>query len=175
VGSDDEERERRLRGLRLERREQQEELEAAMADLDAAAATLASALVELGERGLTCTLDVGPHRLSGLVSQIGEDTVRLVAESGSTWDVALARVATVAVGSRAAGVHRVGAGHPRTLLARARELAVSDGLVEIGRSDRAEVIRGRLVAVTASHLVVERAGMAQVLVAWPAVAWLSEG
>lgn len=173
MGRDDE-RDRRLRALRLERRGQQEELEAILIEAELSGATLGSALRDLGERGTRCGIDVGPHRLSGVVSHVGDDLVRLVADDGKSWDVALARIGAVTAGPPGAGLHRVGRGHPVTMVARARELVAGGAPVELGRCDRPEPLRGRLIAVTPDHLRLQRPG-GDVLVAWPAVAWLTEG
>lgn len=167
------ERERRLRALHLERRRAQEELEATVHELDAAAATLACALRELGERGVRCAVEVGPHRLTGVVTHVGDDVVRVAGDSGTGWDVALARVSAVLADGAGRGVWRVGQGHPVTLLARARELQGTGEVVEVGRMDRSDPVRGRLDAVSKTHLDLDRGPAGRALVAWPAVAWMS--
>lgn len=166
--------ERRLRALRLQRRESQEDLEAATAELEAASATLASVLREAGERGDRCVVEVGPHRLTGLVTHVGDDVLRVAGEAGTRWDIALDVVAFVAIVTPGRVVHTVSSGHPVTMLARARELAGRDATVDVGRTDRPDAVRGRLRAVSSTHLVLDRAGAGRALVAWSAVAWLAE-
>jgi hypothetical protein len=173
----DDQRERRLRAVRIQRREQQAELEATLREAEAAGRTMADVLRDHGERGDRCGLDVGPHRLVGVVVHVGDEVARVLGGDGRSWDVAIERVAVVwrIEGGRA--VHRVGAGHPGSLLARGRELAGAYGVVEVGRLDRPEPVRGRLVAVSTQVLTLDRgpAGPAgPVVVAWPVVAWLSE-
>lgn len=172
----DEERERRLRALRIERREQQAELEAIVAEADAATRTMAEVLRRHGERGDRCAIDAGPHRLAGVVTHVAGDVVGLLgAAAGRRLDVALDGVAAVSLVEAGRAVHRVGSGHPRSLLARGRELAGGRSLVEVGRLDRPDPVRGRLVAVSAEVLEVERASTGPVVLAWRAVAWLAEG
>lgn len=166
--------ERRLRAMRLQRRESQEDLEAATGELEAASATLASVLLEAGERGDRCVVEAGAHRLTGLVTHVGEDLVRVAGEAGTCWDIALEAVAFVAIVTPGRVVHSVSSGHPVTMLARAREMVAQDAMVDVGRTDRPEVVRGRLRAVSATHLDLDRAGAGRALVAWPAVAWLAE-
>ena len=182
--SSDVEWERRLRRLRLERREHQEEVEGIAREVDAARRTLSDALAEAGERGDRCLVDAGPHQLAGLVVHVGERVVGLLdAGSGRRWDVALGSVAVVAVLEPGRSACRVARGHPRTLLARARELTATGDLVEIGLTSRPEPLRGRLVDVSPEVLELDRtsagrprsagAGAGRVTVAWSAVAWLS--
>lgn len=166
-------RERRVRELRQDRRAQQEELEAVVAEADAAGRTLRSALRDHGERGDRCFVEVGPHRLVGVVTHVGDDVVRLSDLDGRSRDVAVDRIALVARQTAGSVVHRVGSGHPLTLLARARELVVGGGPVEIGRVDGPGTLVGRLVAATATHLELDRGASGPALLAWPAVAWLS--
>lgn len=168
-----EERERRVRELRQDRRARQEELEAVVAEADAAGRTLGSALRDHGERGDRCTVELGPHRLVGVVTHVGDDVVRLVDLDGRSRDVAVDRIALVARQSAGRAAHAVGSGHPVTLLARARELVVAGGRVEIGRVDVPGTLVGRLVAATATHLELDGGAAGPVLLAWPAVAWLS--
>lgn len=169
------ERERRLRALRLERREQQAELEAIVAEGDAARRTLADVVRAHGERGDRCAIDVGPHRVVGLVAHVGDDVASVLGPDGSRHDVALVHIGAVAVVEAGRATHRVGSAHPRTLLARGRELTGAGSPVEVGRVDRADPVRGRLLAVSPHVLEVDRGSAGPVVLAWSVVAWLAEG
>ena len=183
--SGDVEWERRLRRLRLERRELQEEVEGIAREVDAARRTLADALVEAGERGDRCLVEAGTHHLAGEVVHVGERVIGVLdTGSGRRWDVALGSVAVVAVLEPGHSARRVARGHPRTLLARARELAATGEAVEIGLATRSEPLRGRLRDVSPEVLELDRTIAARIptagsvrgrlIVAWSAVIWLSE-
>lgn len=169
----DEDRERRLRALRLERREQQEELEEALVEAHAAARTMAQLLRAHGERGDRVAVDAGPHTLAGTVHHVTEELVTLAGDGGQAWDLRISAVSMVVVVQPGSVISRVGHGHPRTLLARARELAAGQALVDVGRIDREQVVRGRVVAVSPDVVELERVAGQPVVLAWPAVAWLS--
>jgi hypothetical protein len=166
-------RERRLREARLERRALLEEAEAAVVELDAASRTLAEALLEWGERGDRCALEVGVHRLVGRIVHVGVDLVGLEGDEGVRRDLALAGVRQVARLERGATVRRVDVGHPRTLLARSRELVALAAPVEVARLDRAAPVSGLLVAAAPTHLELDAGPAGPVLIAWAGVAWLA--
>jgi hypothetical protein len=170
----DEDLERRLQALRLERRAQQEELEEVAREADASARTVAEAVRQRGERGDRCVLEVGVHRLVGSVVHVEAELVRIAGFDGQMWDVALDRVSVVAVVEPGRSAHRVSRGHPRSLAARARELVGEGSVVEVGRLDRPDPLRGQVVGVSRTHLELEDAGRRLIIVSWPAVAWLRQ-
>lgn len=171
----DDERERRLRALRIERREHQAELEAVLAEVDAGARTVADVLRDHGERGDRIRLEAGPHTITGLVHHLGDEVVTLVSDTGRSWDVAIGGVSLVGLVQRGAAAYPLGGGHPRTLLARARQLVARRAMIEVGRLDRPDVIRGRVLAVSPEVLELDRGSSPSVVLAWSAVVWLSEG
>jgi hypothetical protein len=143
--------ERTIRRLRAGAREQQEDAEAVVAELAMATRTLREAVLDRARRGCAIRIELGSTVLLGTVVHVGSELVRLSSGDREMVDVVLDAVSAMRIEASEGNVAPVSTGYPETLLARCRELVQVNAEVEIGRSN-APVLRGRIMAVNATHL-----------------------
>ena len=167
------EAERTIRRLRADARERQEDAEAVVAELAMASRTLRDAILDHARAGNSFRVELASTTLSGTVVHVGADLIRLVATDGRAVDVALAAVSAVRVEPSSRAAAPVTIGHPQSVLARCRELVHVNAEVEIGRPGP-WVIKGRVMAATASHLELADDTAGSWLVPIGAVCWVRQ-
>ncbi len=155
------------RRLRLEAQEQASDTELATAAQHAASLNLSEALADQGERGNLVRLDVDGRPFVGRIVHVGLDlcTIRT---SEAHFDLALPLVRSVSAvdGERAPRV--VSTGHPGSMAARLRELAVAEVSVCLGLLGGTER-HGAVFAVATDHVALVRP---EGLVPLTAIAWI---
>lgn len=145
------EAERRIRQLRIDARAQQEDAEAAVAELARASRTLRDAVLDHARAGRQFRIEIGETNLTGSVVHVGSGLVRVAGVDTGAIDVALDAVTGLQATASDRAATSVSTGYPDTLVARARELVQVNARVEIGRRV-GRPVRGDLVAVSTTHL-----------------------
>lgn len=164
--------ERTIRRLRIDARADQEDAEAAVAELSRAVRTLRDALLDHARSGATMRVEVGESSFGGRVVHVGDDVVRVVVGDQPAMDIAVSAIDGVFVSAEPSGPVVVSSGYPKTILARCRELVQGNAEVEIGRR-ALPAIAGLLMAVSATHLEVAPTGGGVWLVPIAEVAWVA--
>ncbi len=149
--------ERAIRRLRLDERERREELEAAEAELDRSTRRVVDVCTDAGRRGASVLVEVAGHDLRGSVVHTGAEVIVIGSVDARTL-VVVDAIEGIEVDPGPSTDHGPSTtGHPATLLAFLRGLAIDDGGTEVELFRRSTgPIRGRLRAVTADHVAVER-------------------
>lgn len=164
--------ERELRRLRLEARATREEAEAAVAEMDASARTMADILGDLGRFSVVLSIDLpGERQLHGVIVHVGSELVRLQTAGGSRFDIAIAAINGVRSTGESGGTASVGTGHPASMVARLRELANHEERVTLARYFGAELI-GQLVVAGLNHVQLQDNHAKMWFVPIAAVAWV---
>lgn len=163
--------ERTIRRLRADAREQQEDAEAAVAELAMASRTLRDAVLDHARCGRSIRIDVGATTMTGTVVHVGADLVRMVSVERHPVDVALAAVSAIRTEASDRATSPVSTGYPETVLARCRELVQTNAEVEIGRWGPS-VVRGRMLSANTTHLELADGVDGSWLVPIDAVCWI---
>lgn len=163
--------ERTIRRLRSDSRADQEDAEAAAAELSRAVRSLRDALLDHARSGAEMRVEVGGSSFVGRVVHVGDDVIRIVVADQSPMDIAVSAMSAVFVSGESSRPVAVSSGYPATLLARCRELLQVNAEVEIGRRS-SPPIAGTLMAATATHVEVAPAGGGVWLVPIVDVSWV---
>lgn len=155
VGADDRGSEDadKLREMRIEHREIQEELAAAQEEGERAGRELDEVVLEFLYRGDSIRVAVGERTWTGVVVHAGLAVMVLLTAGGVEIDVAYEALTSIRVVERAkSGGRPLAASHPATLLARLRELVNTAVEVEMGGLRLDPPLRGRVEVVAKTHV-----------------------
>lgn len=140
-----------VRRHRAEERQRRAAIEEVEGELAASERSLTDALIDIGRQGSAVRIEGVGVPGAVWIDHVGLDVIGVIASTGDAEFVALSAVLgiTTVPGERQARV--VTTGHPRTVLALAREMVGSGEAVVLGRADGVEV-RGVLIAANTSHV-----------------------
>ncbi len=140
-----------IRELRVGDRELREGIEEASAHLARAKRALDDVALEFMHRGDTVRVTVGQRSWTGVIVHVGSKLLTLRAQSGTTIDIDLGKLTSLAVVNRSsAGGRSSGIPDPPSLIARLRELEQTSAVVELGGA-ALEAIRVQVLAVAQTH------------------------
>ena len=143
--------ERVVREVRQEVRREREFAEAAEAEHDASTSSFPVALMGLGSQGVELMIELPDRQLVGRICHVGSELVTLENLGGERFDIATWAIAGVRLTRGQARPISVSTGHPGSLVARLREVLVSQEAVALSRRIGAPM-SGRLRACSETHV-----------------------
>lgn len=160
-----------LRRLRLEARANLEEAEAAVAEVAAASRTMTDIIGDLGRLGVPVAIDIPGRQIQGLIVHVGTEMTQLRTAGGDVFDIAVAAIGGIRSSGESLGPVKIGKGHPETMIARLRELSVSQERVTMARFFGGELV-GNLMVAGVNHVQLEDIQSKMWFVPIASVAWV---
>lgn len=162
---------RELRRIRLAARANLEEAEAAVAEVAAASRTMTDIIGDLGRLSVPVAVDVPGRQIHGVIVHVGAEMTQLETPGGDVFDIAIKAIGGIRSSGESRGPMKIGRGHPSTMIARLRELAVNQERITLARFFGGEVI-GHLMVAGINHVQLEDNQSKMWFVPVDSIAWI---
>lgn len=143
--------ERLAQELRLEQRSYLEQVEEAVAEVEAASTPLDLRLLQLGNRSVELSVEVADRQLLGRIVHVAGELATLETVGGDRFFLVVGRLAAIRLRDEPGTPRGVDTGGPSTLVAKLREVWSSGERCTIGRTAGPAVV-GDIRAVTEGHI-----------------------